>query len=66
MQIGYDQKAVFVPIKRAPRIGEQRNTGKNNEIALAFCQISRRLAQLMASLISSSAASAKSVSEASQ
>jgi len=65
MQICDGQETVLLPIKRAPRIGEKRNAGENNEIALAFRRISLHLAQLIASLISSSAASVKRVSEAS-
>jgi hypothetical protein len=30
VQVSDNQQAVFVPVKRAPRIGEQRHAGKNN------------------------------------
>src|SRR6478609_2480946 len=65
MQIGDGQQPMLRPIERAARVDEQWNLGEDNEITLASRQISCRLAQLIASLINSSAASANSVSDAS-
>jgi hypothetical protein len=39
MQIGHGQKSVFRPIERPARIGEKRNFGQDDEIALAFRHI---------------------------
>ncbi len=65
MQVGDRQQPLLRPIERALRIGKQRDAGKHNEIALALRLILRRLAQLIASLINSSAASANNISDAS-
>ena len=65
MEVGNNQEPLLGPVQRTARIGEKWNSGEHNEIALALCQILRRLRQLIASLINSSAASANSVSEAS-
>src|SRR5262245_34945407 len=65
MQIGHSQKPLLRPIERTARIREKRNSGQDNEIALALRQIWCRFAQLIASLTNSSAASASSVSPAS-
>ena len=35
MQVGNGQKPVLRPIERTPRVGEKRNSGQDNEIALA-------------------------------
>ena len=64
MQIGDGEQALLGPIERAGAIGEQRHAGKDNEIAHAF-RFLRRQAQCIASLINSSAASAKISSAAS-
>jgi len=65
MEIRNGKEPLFGPIDRAGGIGEQRNAGKDNEIAHAVRRIFRRQAHFIASFTSSSAASANRKSAAS-